>query len=103
VIDGEFDRQVLAADNLTFAAYRMPRHRNNKNRYDALRAGPGVNQGGVLYRSSLDALDHRRGPNADRLSQTEVYAPVPSWRSGWLMGGSLGLLLFFGLGRRRRD
>jgi hypothetical protein len=101
VIDGEFDRAVLAADNLKFARYRMPKHRNNKNAYDALRAGPGANQGGVLYRSSVDDLEKRLGPNGDRLSRIDVATPPSSRRSGWLLGSGLGLLAFFGVGRSR--
>ena len=101
VIDGEFDRQTLAADNLTFARYRMPRHRNNKKSYDATRAAPAGNVGGVLYRSSVDELEKTLGPNADRAASLD---PEPRSRGTWLVGGgvSLGVLVILGLGVLRR-
>ena len=104
VIDGDFDREVIAKDNLRFARYKMPRHRNNKKSYDATMAGPrGGNQGGILYRSSIDDLDRVLGPNADRAASIQI---GPQSAEGWMLGGgvSMSLLLLLGLVvRRRRD
>ena len=101
VIDGEFQREVLAKENLKFASYRMPRHRNNKRSYDASQARPGSSRGGVLYRSSVDDLEKQLGPNADRAASLD---PTPKRSRGWLLQGGIGLgvLVLFGLGIRRR-
>jgi hypothetical protein len=40
VIDGDFPREVLAQQNLTFAEYRMPSKRNKGELYDAKNQGP---------------------------------------------------------------
>ncbi len=48
VIDGDFPREVLAKQNLTFAEYKMPSRRNTREAYDASKLGPGGKQQGVL-------------------------------------------------------
>ncbi|MCA9264361.1 MAG: DUF2330 domain-containing protein [Planctomycetales bacterium] len=40
VVDGDFPREVLAGQNLTFAEYRMPAAQNSPLKYDATRRGP---------------------------------------------------------------
>ena len=40
VIDGDFSRDVLANDDLTFATYRMPAIRNKSIKYNAMLKGP---------------------------------------------------------------
>jgi len=54
VIDGDFPRKVLAKENLTFIAYKMPEDKNHPGSYDARKMGP-VDQekGGVLKLGSL--------------------------------------------------
>jgi len=59
VIDGAFDRNILAKQNLKFQNYRMARTRNTPQNYDAVRQGPAFNQGGVLYRWQLAYQDDR--------------------------------------------
>ena len=54
VIDGDFPRQVLARENLTFAEYRMPRARSNRTYYDANEMGPAPPKLGMLVPGSLD-------------------------------------------------
>ncbi len=54
VVDGDFPREVLAKENLTFANYQMPRNRNNTLNYDANRFGPGSKKEGVLKVGSID-------------------------------------------------
>lgn len=95
VIDGEFERKVIAAANLTFPGYKMPRRRNNKKSYDATKAGPGfVNSQGKVYRSSIDQLD--------RMQRMSEDAAIPERRWLWGGGTSLGLLLLLGVMVRRR-
>ncbi len=54
IIDGDFDRDTIAKQNLTFGRYRMARHRNNRRSYDARVLGPGtVNRGGKVYHGAL--------------------------------------------------
>ena len=50
IVDGAFDRRVLAKQNLRFSRYRMAKAKNSPSRYDANRQGPGFNRGGKLYR-----------------------------------------------------
>lgn len=57
VIDGSFDRKVLAKQNLKFQKYRMAKAQNTPTNYDANRQGPGFNQGGQLYRWELAYRD----------------------------------------------
>jgi hypothetical protein len=48
VVDGDFPREVLARQNLTFAEYQMPARRNRGEVYDAKNKGPGGKKRGVL-------------------------------------------------------
>ncbi len=57
VIDGDFQRDVIASENLTFAAYRMPRGDNTKSEYDARHCGPAPAFGGTLFRGDGGDLD----------------------------------------------
>lgn len=47
VVDGDFPRDVLASQNLTFAAYRMPASRNLPRVYDANERGPAPKRQGI--------------------------------------------------------
>ncbi len=53
VIDGDFPREVLAGQNLTFAEFRMPAARNNSQAYDAVKKGP--ERGSQSRRRSADS------------------------------------------------
>ncbi len=55
VVDGDFPREVLAGENLTFAEYQMPARRNTTAAYDCNSHTPGNNarRGGVLIRGAL--------------------------------------------------
>lgn len=61
VIDGDFPREVIARENLKFAAYRMSARRNRPMFYDAKNLGPAANKEGIL---KIGAIDHsqRSGP-----------------------------------------
>ena len=57
VVDGDFPREVISQQNLTFAEYDMPRHRNNNVNYDANLFGPGQKKDGVLKFGQIQWLD----------------------------------------------
>jgi hypothetical protein len=67
VVDGEFPRQVIANENLTFVDFKIPRNRNGTESYDAKKFGPGQKKEGVLKVGAIDwnhverqiAADHR--------------------------------------------
>ena len=76
VIDGDFPRNVIAEENLTFAAYTMPEAQNNPERYDTKIHGPSGKQEGIL-----------------KLGQAQPGNPL--WRTlSLLLFGSVGLLLW---------
>lgn len=128
VVDGDFDRQVIARDNLTFARYRMPKHRNNRIKYDASKFGPGQKMPGKLYRSaSMDTIDtlHPVAESDDPLAIPErgtsgIYGTTTGSdgastgsnspagvAAAWTAWSSVGigagvLLLCLGMGRRSR-
>jgi hypothetical protein len=54
VIDGDFPREVLGAQNLQFAEYRMPAVRNSPRLYNVREHGPAAAPEGVLYRGNVD-------------------------------------------------
>jgi hypothetical protein len=60
VIDGAFDRDVLAKANLNFKRHRMAASRNTKSKYDAIRQGPSGNLGGKLYLWRVSANDRNQ-------------------------------------------
>ena len=57
LVDGDFPREVIAKDNLTFADYSMPRSRNNNVSYDANAFGPGKKKDGVLKLGAINWSD----------------------------------------------
>jgi hypothetical protein len=95
VVDGDFPREVLAKQNLTFAAYRMPALRNNPKNYDAKIHGPQPEKEGVLKIGYIDWND------VDAIAKTESIGPTiaPPERSLrsilWLLGGA-GILALLG-------
>ena len=54
VVDGDFPREVLAKQNLTFAEFTMSARQNKPIKYDAKLYGPGQEMPGVLIQTSLD-------------------------------------------------
>ena len=61
VIDGDFDREVLAADDLRFDRYTMPAARNHAWAYDAKVGGPPEPQKGRVY-TSVVTFERPRNP-----------------------------------------
>ena len=57
VVDGDFPREVIAADNLTFAAYVMPANKNSASSYDVKLRGPAPKREGVLKIGQLTPAD----------------------------------------------
>jgi len=53
VIDGDFPREVVGAQNLVFSEYRMPTRRNHPTFYEARSKQPGAKVEGVLHRGPL--------------------------------------------------
>ena len=64
VVDGDFPRDVVAQDNLTFKSFRMARAKNSAKFYDAKLHGPSPNhQMGRLY-SEADPWKNQASPNS---------------------------------------
>jgi hypothetical protein len=61
VIDGDFPREVVGAQNLIFGEYRMPARRNSSEFYDAKDKKPGGKREGTLKLGALDPAAHRGG------------------------------------------
>jgi hypothetical protein len=88
VIDGDFPREVVGAQNLIFGEYRMPARRNSSDFYDAKDKKPAGRREGVLKLGALEPPARRGG--ALRLGFAALGTLV-----------SVGLLAV-GLTRRRR-
>ena len=97
VIDGEFSRETLAADNLYFSEYAMKPARNSSRFYDAKRAGPGRSPGGRLIAGAFDLRTE-----AAKLADRE--APKPSSRRAsilFALGALMVSALFLAKASRR--
>ena len=98
VVDGEFPREVLAKENLTFANYRMPRNRNNTLNYDANRFGPGAKKEGTLKVGSINWNDFdfqvvKTRNEEDLGTSVENNWAATSLTTGVLVFGFLGMLV----------
>jgi hypothetical protein len=51
VVDGDFPRDVLARENLTFSTFTMPRDKNKPESYDSKLFGPTTEPQGKLYKT----------------------------------------------------
>jgi hypothetical protein len=87
VIDGDFPREVVGAQNLIFGEYRMPSRRNSAEFYNAREKKPGGKQEGVI---KLGALEPASKPGG-------------GLRLGLITLGLVGvaIVMFLGLGWRR--
>src|SRR5437879_7592960 len=61
VVDGDFPREVVGAQNLIFGEYRMPARRNSTEFYDAKDKKPAGKREGTLKLGALDPLPKRGG------------------------------------------
>ena len=91
VVDGDFPREVLGGQNLTFAEYKMPARRNNAESYDTKSHRPGGKKQGILK------LGHFELPSKDAKEDVARIA----YRS-WLLAGATALLFGVVFYRRRR-
>lgn len=90
LVDGDFPREVIAKDNLTFADYAMPGNRNNNTSYDANAFGPGKKKDGVLKLGAIDWNDiDQQIVSEHRQVQFGLYAMI-----GFGMLGMLGALVY---------
>jgi hypothetical protein len=99
VIDGNFPREVLANQNLTFTNFNMPARRNSSRFYDANTKKPGVRQQGILVEGAISFDDAPKTDAAGKLAETST---TRVWQTGGLAivlsVTVLGLVLL----RRRR-
>ena len=89
VVDGDFPRDVLGSQNLTFAEYKMPARRNNAESYDAKTKRAGGKKQGILK------LGHLELPTDDSDVSGIAYAR-------WLIAGFTALVFGVVIYRRRR-
>src|SRR5439155_13715384 len=61
VIDGDFPREVVGAQNLIFGEYRMPARRNTSEFYDAKDKKPAGKREGTLKLGALEPTVGRSG------------------------------------------
>ncbi len=100
VVDGIFEREVLARQNLRFTPYTMPEERNQPSLYHAMQFGPFPEQGGVLV-SEADL--QKLGVELDKLlgKPSDPENNSLSWQGAcWLL--PLLPLMFWLRGRRQR-
>ncbi len=76
VVDGDFPRDVLASQNLTFVEYRMPAGKNLPRLYDANQRGP---------------VPKREGIRVGSLAPIGTGSPVPRTRGALAMTTLLAL------------
>ncbi|MDA7980361.1 MAG: DUF2330 domain-containing protein [Pirellulales bacterium] len=63
VVDGDFPRDTLSRENLTFQSFRMPGRRNHRNKYDAMIDGPAGPQQGIRLATNGVMLGPRMDTN----------------------------------------
>ncbi len=101
VIDGDFPREVVGAQNLIFGEYRMPARRNSAEFYDAKDKKPAGRRGGVLKLGQLDSQPHSQKRGVFSMISTVLGVAGAAVMGGlWLRGrrrGSVALLVAAGL------
>jgi hypothetical protein len=83
VVDGDFPREVLGAQNLQFAEYTMPSRRNNARSYDTKQHAPGGQPYGIRHEGKL-SFDRPRGS----WSLTRLFAAISLIAAIVLLGGA---------------
>ena len=84
VIDGDFPRDVLARENLTFAEYHMPLERSNRQHYDANKLGRAEPVEGAPYMGQLPPLDEPVLATIVPQEEQQARTAAPRSRSSWL-------------------
>ena len=109
VVHGDFPREVLANENLTFAEFEMPRNRNNRDSYEANQYGPAPKQRGNRIIGAIDWKQIDRAlaagepslqPNIRNASMHPLTTFWSSVQALSLTGLLLGTLFFFGFRRK---
>jgi hypothetical protein len=100
VIDGDFPREVVGAQNLIFGEYRMPARRNTAEFYDPTQKKPGGKVEGLLHRGAVPGAAGPGGPGPGRAPPPGGPGSFGGFRSSSLpMRGVLwGLLAGGGVG-----
>lgn len=88
VVDGDFPRELLAKQNLTFAEYQMPARRNRPENYDAKLNKPAPRKQGILKVGAL-------APRGKETLASEVRRPTANlvWLISFVGGTLLGVVL----------
>jgi Na+-transporting methylmalonyl-CoA/oxaloacetate decarboxylase gamma subunit len=96
VVDGDFPREVVARENLTFANYDMPPRRNRAESYDSKLFGPGSKKEGILKVGSVD------WKNVDQqIAADELQAKRTRGTFAWLVSfAAIGMVLTLTVRRR---
>ncbi|MDA1050063.1 MAG: DUF2330 domain-containing protein [Planctomycetota bacterium] len=92
VIDGDFPREVLARENLTFAEYHMPLERSNRSFYDANKLGQAEPVAGSLYVGSLEPREEPQIATVDQQPDGETRWSWLTLVVGIAMTGGLAAL-----------
>ncbi len=91
VVDGDFPRELLGSQNLTFAEYKMPGKRNRPETYDAKLNAPAPKKKGILKVGALSPLKHVEAVAANQ--QQHSHRLSLAWTLSLLTAGLLGLVL----------
>jgi hypothetical protein len=92
VVDGDFPREVLGGQNLTFAEYKMPSRRNNAESYDAKIKAAGGKKQGILKLGHFSIEDVKAAQLAARTKKAAI----------WLLMGLSVVVTGIVLVRRRK-
>jgi len=84
VVDGDFPREVISSQNLTFGEYKMAEAKNDAQSYDAASYGPGAEKSGVLIRGELKTPETKK----KAVPRVPGRAVPPQFKRG----GSLGMI-----------
>jgi len=93
VIDGDFPREVLGKQNLTFAEYKMPSRRNRPTSYDAKLNGPSTKKEGVLKLGELMPRHRDVLANAQDTNSFPWRISSNSWGISLLIVALVGLVV----------
>jgi hypothetical protein len=99
VVDGDFPRELLGRQNLTFAEYRMPGKRNRPETYDAKLKAPAPKKQGILKVGVLSPLNQVEGVAAAQQENSRTSSST-IWTLSLLSVGLFGLILSVRLKRR---
>lgn len=90
VIDGDFPRETIAKDNLTFASYRMPPQKNRANFYDAKMMGPAGERSGTVVLGEFKFS----GETETLIASANAAIPSRNKQTGFLLLFAPGAVFF---------